>query len=85
MAELKEISVPDIGDFQGVDVIEVLVREGDQVAAESPLLTLETDKAAMEIPAPEAGIIRKVKVAVGDKISQGDVIFLLKPTRRKIP
>jgi len=85
LAELKEISVPDIGDFQGVDVIEVLVREGDQVAAESPLLTLETDKAAMEIPAPEAGIIRKVKVAVGDKISQGDVIFLLKPTRRKIP
>jgi len=77
LAKLIEISVPDIGDFQGVDVIEVLVREGDRVAVEAPLLTLETDKAAMEIPAPEAGIIRKVKVAVGDKISQGDVIFLL--------
>ncbi len=58
-------------------MIEVLVHEGDQISAEDPLLTLETDKAAMEIPAPEAGIVREVKVAVGDKISQGEVIFLL--------
>ncbi len=77
MARLIEIIVPDIGDFEEVDVIEVLVEAGDQIAAEDTLLTLETDKAAMEIPASEAGLIREVRVAVGDKISRGDVIFVI--------
>lgn len=77
MAEWTEIRLPDIGDFQEVDVIEVLVRVHDKVAAEDTLLTLETDKAVMDIPAPKSGVIREVKVAAGDKISKGDLIFLM--------
>lgn len=76
MSEWREIKVPDIGDFKNVDVIELMVGVGDRIAAESPLMTLETDKAAMEIPAEEAGVIREVKVAVGDTVSQGDIVFL---------
>jgi pyruvate/2-oxoglutarate dehydrogenase complex dihydrolipoamide acyltransferase (E2) component len=64
----KEIQVPDIGDFKDVDVIEVLVKAGDTVAVDDPLMTLESDKAAMEIPAPEAGTVKEIKVKVGDKV-----------------
>ncbi len=74
MATTQAITVPDIGDFDEVEVIEILVSVGDQVQAEDPLLTLETDKAAMDIPAPHAGTIASIEVAVGDKVSQGDVI-----------
>ncbi|MDX1655139.1 MAG: dihydrolipoyllysine-residue acetyltransferase, partial [Candidatus Competibacteraceae bacterium] len=73
----KEIKVPDIGDFEKVDIIEVLVKPGDSIEPEQPLLTLESDKASMEIPAPEGGKVQEVKVKVGDKISQGDTILLL--------
>ena len=71
------VTVPDIGDFGEVDVIEVLVRGGDNVAVDDPLITLESDKASMDIPSPTAGTIREVLIAVGDKVSQGDVILSL--------
>ena len=77
MAVEKVIELPDIGDFPSVEVIEVLVSVGDTVAEEDSLVTLESDKATMEIPSPEAGVIKKVEVAVGDKISQGDAVVLL--------
>ncbi len=77
MAEIKQVSVPDIGNFKGVSVIEVSVKAGDKVSAEQTLLSLETDKATMDVPAPFDGVIKEVKVKVGDKVSEGDVIFLM--------
>ncbi len=76
----KEIIIPDIGDFDSVEVIEVLVEAGDTVAAEDSLISVESDKATMEIPAPEAGVVTEVKVAVGDQVSQGSLILLLEPS-----
>ena len=75
----KEIFVPDIGDFSDVEVIEVLVNEGDTVNAEDSLITVESEKAAMEIPAPEAGVIKAMKIKVGDRISEGTLMMLLEP------
>ena len=80
MAQLTEVTVPDIGDFDDVPVIEILVSPGDRVAAEDPLLTLESDKATMDVPAPSAGVVSEIKVAVGDMVSQGTVIMLLDDT-----
>jgi dihydrolipoamide dehydrogenase len=79
MADLVEVTVPDIGDFADVPVIEVLVSPGDEVAAEDPLVTLESDKATMDIPAPRAGTVAELKVAVGDTVSEGSLILLLAP------
>lgn len=76
----KEIIVPDIGDFADVEVIEVLVSPGDEVAAEDSLITVESDKAAMEIPAPAAGVITEMKINVGDKVSQGTLIAMFEPS-----
>ncbi|HEX8663898.1 MAG TPA: dihydrolipoyl dehydrogenase [Beijerinckiaceae bacterium] len=72
-----EIRVPDIGDFKNVPIIEVHVKPGATVKADDPLVTLESDKASMEVPSPSAGIVAEVKVALGDKVSQGDVILTL--------
>ncbi len=72
-----EIAVPDIGDFKDVPVIEVHVKPGDAVNAEDPLLTLESDKATMDVPAPQAGKVAELRVKVGDRVSQGSVILLL--------
>ena len=77
MSIIKEIHVPDIGDFKGVDVIDVLVAAGDSVDVETPLIILETDKASMEVPSPLAGVVREVKVKTGGKVSQGDLILYL--------
>ncbi|TAN79532.1 MAG: branched-chain alpha-keto acid dehydrogenase subunit E2, partial [Gallionella sp.] len=77
MAEIKQILVPDIGNYKDVSIIEVMVKAGDTVNAEDNLLTLETDKAAMEVPSPFAGVIKEMKVKVGDKVSQGSVILTL--------
>jgi pyruvate dehydrogenase E2 component (dihydrolipoamide acetyltransferase) len=77
MGEVKEVLVPDIGDFDEVDVIEVLVSAGDQVAPEDSLITLESDKATMDVPSPLAGTIRSVKVKAGDKVAQGALILTL--------
>jgi dihydrolipoamide dehydrogenase len=74
-----EVRVPELGDFTDVDVIEVHVKSGDEVAAEAPLITLETDKASMDVPAPQAGTIEAVKIKVGDKVSPGDLILMLQP------
>src|SRR5205823_3122876 len=72
-----DVKVPDIGDFKDVPVIEVLVKPGDQIAAEAPLITLESDKASMEVPSPAAGVVREVAVKVGDKVSEGSLIARL--------
>ncbi len=72
-----EVRVPDIGDFSDVPIIEVLVAPGDVVTAEQPIVTLESDKATMDVPAPSAGTVAEVRVAVGDTVSEGDVLILL--------
>ncbi|HID80754.1 MAG TPA: dihydrolipoyl dehydrogenase [Chromatiales bacterium] len=77
MAKTIEITVPDIGDFDEVEIIEVLVAVGDTIAEEDSLITVESDKASMEIPSPSAGVIKKINVKVGDKVSQGSVILEL--------
>ncbi len=77
MAETIEIKVPDIGDFDQVDVVEVLVKPGDSVAVDDSLITLESDKASMEVPSPSAGVVREVLVAVGDQVGEGAVIVRL--------
>lgn len=77
MAEIKDILVPDIGDFDGVEVIEILVAVGDQIAVEDPIASLESDKAAMEIPSPFAGTVKEVKINVGDKVSQGSLLITM--------
>ena len=74
MAETREAKVPDIGDFQGVPVIEVMVKPGDRVEKDQGLVTLESAKATMEVPSPFAGTVREVRVEVNDEVSQGDVI-----------
>jgi len=75
----KTVTVPDLGDFTDVEVIEVLVAPGDTVAAEQGLITLETEKATMDVPAPEAGEVLAVEVRVGDKVNAGDAIVTLRP------
>ncbi len=72
-----EVTVPDIGDYQGVPVIEVLVKDGDRVEKDAPLIVLESDKATMEVPSPAAGVVRDLKPQVGDKVSQGDRVCTL--------
>ena len=72
-----EVKVPDIGDFKEVEVIEVLVKAGDTVAKEQSLITLESDKATMEIPSPAAGVVKQIKIKVGDKVSKGSAILML--------
>ena len=74
MSNVQEVRVPDLGEFDSVEIIEVHVSAGDTVAAEDPLITLESDKAAMEVPAPFGGVVKEIVVAPGDKVSQGDLI-----------
>jgi dihydrolipoamide dehydrogenase len=77
MTQLIEIKVPDVGDFKDIPVTELLAKVGDAVEKEAPLITLETDKATVEIPAPQAGVVREVRVKVGDKVSEGSPILVL--------
>jgi pyruvate dehydrogenase E2 component (dihydrolipoamide acetyltransferase) len=79
MASPIEVKVPDIGGFKDVSVIDVLVKDGQQIDKETPLVTIETEKAAMDVPAPSAGKIAQVKLKTGDKVSEGSVILLLEP------
>src|SRR5450830_1566855 len=72
-----EVKVPDIGDFKEVEVIEVLVKVGDTIKVEQSLLTVESDKASMEIPSSHAGVVKELKVALGDKVSKGSLVLLL--------
>ena len=82
MSDTIEIKVPDIGDFSDVEIIEVLVNAGDEVRAEDPLITLESDKATMEVPSPGDGTIRSVVIAVGDRVSEGSVIATIETAAR---
>src|SRR5437016_1364948 len=75
-----EVHVPDIGDFKDVPIVEVHVKPGDTINADDPLITLETDKASMEVPAPAAGRVRQVHVNVGDRVSEGSVVLTLETT-----
>ncbi len=77
MTQLIEIKVPDVGDFKDIPVIELLVKVGDTLEKEAPLITLETDKATVEIPAPQSGVVKEIKVRVGDKVSEGSSILIL--------
>ncbi len=76
---MKDVLVPDIGDFKEVEVIEILVKPGDTVAKEQSLVSLESDKATMEIPSPEAGVVKELKIKVGDKVSEGSVLLAMEP------
>src|SRR5574337_1416698 len=72
-----EVRVPDIGDFKDVAVIELLVKPGDTIKTEQSLVTVESDKASMEIPSSAAGVVKEMKVGLGDKVSEGSVLLLL--------
>ncbi|MFB5205577.1 biotin/lipoyl-containing protein, partial [Stenotrophomonas sp. 3diitr2024] len=77
MAEIKEALVPDIGDYSDIPVIEVLVAVGDTVKKDQGLVTLESDKATMEVPSSVAGVVKELKVKVGDSLSEGKVVALI--------
>ena len=77
MNKLIDVKIPDIGDFKDVPIIEVMVKPGDKVAKEDPLITLESDKATMDIPAPSAGVVKELRVKTGDKVSEGSLILTL--------
>ena len=79
MASPIEVKVPDIGDFKDIPIIEVLVHPGDAIKPEDPLVTLESDKATMDVPAPTAGVVKDIKVKVGDKVSKGSLVLTLDP------
>ena len=79
MGTVVEVKVPDIGDFDTVEVIELLVKPGDRVSLEQSLVTVESDKASMEIPSAAAGIVRALRVKLGDKVSEGSVLLELEP------
>ncbi len=83
-SSITEIKIPDIGDFKEVDVIEVLVKPGDRVAKESSLITVESDKATMEIPSPAAGVVKELMVKLGDKVSEGSAILLLEASNDEV-
>ena len=85
MSDTAEIRVPDIGDFTDVPVIEIHVSPGDEVAIEDPLVTLESDKATMDVPAPQAGTVTQLSVNIGDRVSEGSVLLMLeaRPTARR--
>ncbi len=85
MAETQEVKVPDIGDFEAVEIIEVQVKAGDEVNEEDPLITLESDKASMEVPSPFSGKVTEVKVSQGDRVSEGDLILQLEVGETESP
>ena len=77
MSQLIEVKVPDIGGFADVPVIEIAVKPGDMVKAEDGLITLESDKATMDVPSPADGVVKELKVKLGDKVSEGSLILVL--------
>lgn len=85
MGTVQDIKVPDIGDFADVEIIEVAVSVGDEVNAEDPLITLESDKASMEVPSPLAGKIVELRVSVGDRVSQGTTIATIEAAGAEAP
>src|SRR5690242_5399613 len=85
MAELKEARVPDIGGHDGVPEIELLVKVGDSVAKDQGLVTLESDKATMEVPSPFAGVVRELKVKIGDEIGTGALVAMIEASDAAAP
>ncbi len=79
MSQAIEIKVPDIGDYDAVPVIEVHVKPGDTINAEDALVTLESDKATMDVPSPQAGTVKEVRIKVGDNVAEGSVLVMLEP------
>ena len=79
-----EISVPDIGDFESVEIIEILVKPGDTISKNDPVVTLESDKSSVEVPSPFAGKISALKVKIGDKVSKGSVLALIDDEETKV-
>src|SRR6478609_2011859 len=82
---LIEVKVPDIGDFDEVSVIELLVKPGDTVKAEQSLVTVESDKASMEIPSSTAGVVKELKIKLGDKVKEGSVLVILESAGAPAP
>jgi pyruvate/2-oxoglutarate dehydrogenase complex dihydrolipoamide acyltransferase (E2) component len=85
---IVEVKVPDIGDFKDVPVIELLVKVGDTVKAEDSLITLESDKATMDVPSPVSGVVTELKLKVGDKVAEGSLVALIDSAaagRRPLP
>jgi pyruvate dehydrogenase E2 component (dihydrolipoamide acetyltransferase) len=87
----EQILIPDIGNFESVDVIDVLVNVGDSISTDDSLITVESDKASMDIPAPKSGVIREIKLKVGDKVKEGSLVAVIeteadasKPVERKL-
>ena len=85
MANAIEVKVPDIGDFKNIPVIEILVKPGDTVRAEDPLVTLESDKATMDVPSPTSGVVKAVLVKTGDKVSKGTPVLMMEPLAAEAP
>ena len=85
MGKLMDVTVPDIGDFKDIPVIEILVKPGDLVKKEDSLVSLESDKATMEVPSPEAGVVKEIKVKIGDKVSQGALVLVLESVEATVP
>ena len=85
MSESIDIIIPDLGDFADVEVIEVLVKGGDKVSREDGLITLETDKATMDVPAPHDGVIESIRVSAGSRVSAGDVIGRMTVVNKDAP
>ncbi|PZP64653.1 MAG: dihydrolipoyl dehydrogenase, partial [Azospira oryzae] len=79
MTQPLEVRVPDIGDFKDVPIVDILVKPGDRIEKEASLITLESDKATLDVPSPEAGVVKEVKVKVGDRVSKGSLILTLEP------
>ncbi|MFD0933764.1 biotin/lipoyl-containing protein, partial [Methylobacterium trifolii] len=73
-----EVKVPDIGDFADIPVIEIFVKEGDTIGPDDPLISLESDKATMDVPSPQGGVVETILIKIGDKVSEGAPILLLK-------
>jgi pyruvate dehydrogenase E2 component (dihydrolipoamide acetyltransferase) len=80
---IKEVIVPDIGNFKDVEVIEIMVKAGDTLAADDSIMTVESDKAAMDIPAPFAGTVTELKIQVGDKVAAGSLVLLMDTSGRR--
>src|SRR5438067_4023100 len=77
LMSIVEVKVPDIGDFNDVEVIELMVKPGDAIKVDQSLITVESDKASMEIPSSYAGVVKEIKVKVGDKINEGSLVLML--------